>query len=65
MQVNAPRVEAWHALQAAADADPPRHAPLLDQLPYALVRPETARAALRIESAAALLMAQKSGVQTP
>lgn len=55
----------WAAQQSEADAMAADTPSLMDHLPYVLVRPETARAALRIESAAALLMAQKLGVQTP
>ena len=54
--------EQMSRLQAAADSvvvDPPT---LIDFLPYTLVKPETARAALRIESAAALQLARSCGV---
>ena len=49
-------------MQAEVDCVP--HS-LMDYLPYALVRPETARAALRIESEAALQLARVCGVMTP
>lgn len=49
-------------MKAEIDCDPPS---IMDYLPYALVRPETARAALRIESAAALQLARVCGVMTP
>ena len=52
-------------MQADADAAACDHQSLIDYLPYALVRPETARAALRIESAAALQLARVCGVMTP
>jgi hypothetical protein len=49
-------------MKADIDCDPPS---MIDYLPYALVNPATARAALRIESAAALRLAQSLGVSTP
>jgi hypothetical protein len=49
-------------MKADIDCDPPS---MIDYLPYALVNPATVRAALRIESAAALRLAQSLGVSTP
>ena len=57
--------EQMAAMQADADAVVCDPQSLIDHLPYALVRPETARAALRIESAAALQLARVCGVMTP
>lgn len=56
---------AWQQQHAAAEDEPQPDTIPLDQLPYAMVQPETARAAIRIESAAALRLAHQCGVRTP